>query len=295
LLQRQPQQRKLHRITFNKVAEIGKYNSLRVIKEVDFGVYLDGEKEGEILMPIRYVPAKCKVGDFVDIFLYLDSEDRLVATTEKPYAQVGEFAMLRVKSVNKIGTFLDWGIMKDLLVPFREQKVTMVEGRSYLVYIYVDEETQRIVASAKLGKFLDKSLPDYSVGQEVELIIESETDLGYKAIINNKHWGILYENEVFEQLAKGLKIKGYVKKIREDNKIDLSIHPLGYTKVDPLAQMILDELKKEGGFIAVSDKSEAEEVYRVFGISKKSFKQAIGALYKKRLITISPEGIALIS
>ena len=244
-------------------------------------------------MPVRYVPRNCKAGDFVDVFLYLDSEDRPIATTEKPFAQVGEFAMLRVQSVNKIGTFLDWGIMKDLLVPFREQKVTMTEGRSYLVYIYVDEETHRIVASAKLNKFLDKSLPDYTVGQEVDLVIESETDLGYKAIVNNLHWGILYENEVFEQLAKGLKIKGYIKKIRPDNKIDLSLHPLGYEKVDPLTQMILDEMKKMGGFIAVSDKSDAEEVYRVFGISKKSFKQAIGALYKKRLITISPDGIRL--
>ena len=277
------------------MANIGRYNSLRVIKEVDFGVYLDGESEGEILMPVRYVPKSCKVGDFVDIFLYLDSEDRPVATTEKPFAQVGEFAMLRVKSVNKIGTFLDWGIMKDLLVPFREQKVTMLEGRSYLVYIYVDEETRRIVASAKLNKFLDKSLPEYEIGQEVDLVIESETDLGYKAIVNNSHWGILYENEVFEQLAKGLKIKGYIKKIRQDNKIDLSLHPLGYEKVDPLAQMILDELKKAGGFIPVSDKSNAEEVYRVFGISKKSFKQAIGALYKKRIISISPDGIRMLS
>ncbi len=275
------------------MAEIGKYNKLRVIKEVDFGVYLDGEKEGEILMPLRYVPKECQVGDYVDVFLYLDSEDRLVATTEKPYAQVGEFAMLRVKSANKIGAFLDWGIMKDLLVPFREQKVTMTEERSYLVCIYVDEETQRIAASAKLNKFLDKILPEYTVGQEVDLIIESETDLGYKAIINNSHWGILYENEVFEQLAKGLKLKGYIKKIRTDNKIDLSLHPLGYDKVDPITQMILDELKKERGFIAVSDKSDAELVYRVFGISKKSFKQAVGALYKRRLITIEKDGIRL--
>jgi hypothetical protein len=283
----------LYPLKYAEVAEIGKYNKLRVIKEVDFGVYLDGEKEGEILMPLRYVPKDCQVGDYVDVFLYLDSEDRLVATTEKPYAQVGEFAMLRVKSANKIGAFLDWGIMKDLLVPFREQKVTMTEERSYLVCIYVDEETQRIAASAKLNKFLDKTLPEYTVGQEVDLIIESETDLGYKAIINNSHWGILYENEVFEQLAKGLKLKGYIKKIRTDNKIDLSLHPLGYDKVDPITQMILDELKKERGFIAVSDKSDAELVYRVFGISKKSFKQAVGALYKRRLITIEKDGIRL--
>jgi hypothetical protein len=246
-------------------------------------------------MPIRYVPKNCQVGDQVDVFLYLDSEDRPIATTEIPYAQVGEFAMLRVKSVNKIGTFLDWGIMKDLLVPFREQKVTMIEGRSYLVYIYVDPESRRIVASAKLNKFLDKILPEYVVGQEVDLVVESETDLGYKAIVNNQHWGILYENEVFEQLAKGLKLKGYIKKIRTDNKIDLSLQPIGYEKVDPITQMILDELKKAGGFIAVSDKSEAELVYQVFGVSKKSFKQAIGALYKKRLITIGTDGIRLIN
>jgi uncharacterized protein len=275
------------------VVNIGKYNTLKVIKEVDFGVYLDGESEGEILMPIRYVPKNCQPGDLVDVFLYLDSEDRPVATTETPYALVGEFAMLRVKSVNKIGTFLDWGIMKDLLVPFREQKVTMIEGRSYLVYIYVDAESKRIVASAKLNKFLDKTVPEYVVGQEIDLVIESETDLGYKAIVNNQHWGILYENEVFEQLAKGLKMKGYIKKIRTDNKIDLSLQPLGYVKVDSLTQMILDELRKAGGFIPVSDKSEAEEVYRVFGISKKTFKQTVGALYKQRLITIGTDGIRL--
>jgi len=280
-------------LKYGEVVKIGKYNTLRVIKEVDFGVYLDGENEGEILMPIRYVPKNCQVGDFVDVFLYLDSEDRPIATTEIPYAQVGEFAMLRVKSVNKIGTFLDWGIMKDLLVPFREQKVTMIEGRSYLVYIYEDAESRRIVASAKLNKFLDKTVPEYTIGQEVDLVVESETDLGYKAIVNNLHWGILYENEVFEQLAKGLKIKGYIKKIRTDNKIDLSLQPLGYEKVDPITQMIIDELKKEGGFIAVSDKSDAELVYKVFGISKKTFKQAIGALYKRRLITIGTDGIRL--
>ena len=275
------------------MVNIGKYNTLKVLKEVDFGVYLDGESEGEILMPIRYVPKNCQPGDMVDVFLYLDSEDRPIATTEKPYAQVGEFAMLRVKSVNKIGTFLDWGVMKDLLVPFREQKVTMIEGRSYLVYIHVDEESKRIVASAKLNKFLDKTVPEYVTGQEVDLVIESETDLGYKAIVNNLHWGILYENEVFEQLAKGIKMKGFIKKVRTDNKIDLSLQPLGYVKVDPITQMILDELKKAGGFIAVSDKSEAEEVYRVFGISKKTFKQAVGSLYKKRLITIGTDGIRL--
>lgn len=277
------------------MANIGKYNTLRVIKKVDFGVYLDGEKEGEILMPIRYVPEGCEPGDEVEVFLYLDSEDRPVATTEKPYAQVGEFAMLRVKSVNNIGTFLDWGLMKDLLVPFREQKTTMTEGRSYLVYIYIDEETGRIAASAKLSKFIGKTIPQYAEGEEVDLIIESESDLGFNAIINNLHWGMLYENEVFEQLDKGQRLKGYIKKVRPDNKIDLTLYKRGYEKVDAVAQGILDMLKQHGGSMKVTDKSEAETIYRLFGISKKTFKKAIGALYKKRLILLEPESIRLIS
>ena len=169
----------------------------------------------------------------------------------------------------------------------------MTEGRSYLVYIYVDPESNRIVASAKLNKFLNKTIPEYTLGEEVELVIESDTDLGFKAIVNNRHWGVLYETEFFEQLDKGLKIKGYIKKVRDDHKIDLSLHPLGYEKVDPVAQMILDQLKKDCGFIPVSDKSDAWLVYRVFGISKKTFKQAVGNLYKKWLVTISIEGIRL--
>ena len=277
------------------MANIGKYNTLKVIKKVDFGVYLDGEKEGEILMPIRYVPEGCEPGDEVEVFVYLDSEDRIIATTEKPYAQVGEFAMLRVKSVNNIGTFLDWGLMKDLLVPFREQKATMNEGRSYLVYIYIDEETGRIAASAKLNKFLGKTIPQYKEGEEVDLIIDSENDLGFNAIVNNLHWGMLYENEVFEQLDKGQPLKGYIKKLRPDNKIDLTLYKPGYEKVDAIAQGILDMLKQHGGTIKVTDKSEAETIYRLFGISKKTFKKAIGALYKKRLILLEPEHIRLIS
>ena len=277
------------------MANIGKYNTLRVIKEVDFGVYLDGETDGEILMPIRYVPEGCKPGDEVEVFVYLDSKDRIIATTEKPFAQVGEFAMLRVKAVDRFGAFLDWGLMKDLLVPFREQKINMVEGRSYLVYIYVDEETGRIAASAKLNKFLGKTVLQYQPGEEVDLILESESDLGYNAIINNSHLGILYENEVFEQLEKGQRLKGYIKKIREDQKIDLTLYKPGYEKVDPIAQSILDMLKKRGGTLPVSDKSEAEVIYSLFGVSKKTFKKAIGALYRKRLIIIDADRIKIIS
>ena len=195
-----------------ELIQIGKYNTLGVVKKVDFGVYLDGGDQGEILMPIRYVPERIEIGDQVEVFIYLDSEDRLIATTEKPYAQVGEFAMLRVKSVDRFGAFLDWGLMKDLLVPFREQKINMVEGRSYLVYIYVDEESGRIAASAKLNKFLGKTVPQYQLGEEVDLILESEGDLGYNAIINNSHFGILYENEVFEQLEKRTENQGIYQK-----------------------------------------------------------------------------------
>lgn len=275
------------------MTQIGKYNTLCVIKKVDFGVYLDGGDRGEILMPIRYVPEGVEIGDQVEVFIYLDSEDRLIATTERPYAQVGEFAMLKVKSVDRFGAFLDWGLMKDLLVPFREQKVNMIEGRSYLVYVYVDEETGRIAASAKLNKFLSKSVPQYKPGEEVDLILESESDLGYNAIVNNSHIGILYENEVFEQLEKGQKVKGYIKKIREDHKIDLLLYKPGYDKVDPVTESILDLLKKNGGTLNITDKSDAETIYDQFGVSKKTFKKALGALYKKRLILLGPDKIRL--
>jgi uncharacterized protein len=272
---------------------IGRYNLLRVVKKVDFGVYLDGKTDGEILMPERYVPEGTLIDDVLNVFIYLDSEDRLIATTEKPYAQVGEVAMLKVKAVDRFGAFLDWGLMKDLLVPFREQKTDMIEGRSYLVYVYLDEKTNRIAASAKLKKFLDKTVPEYKEGEEVDLIIESENDLGFNAIINNLHWGMLYENEVFEQLDKGQNLKGYIKKVRSDNKIDLTLYKPGYEKVDAIAQGILDMLKQQGGSIKVIDKSEAETIYQLFGISKKTFKKAIGALYKKHLIILEPNQIKI--
>jgi uncharacterized protein len=272
---------------------IGRYNLLRVVKKVDFGVYVDGKTDGEILMPERYVLEGTEIDDVLNVFVYLDSEDRLIATTEKPFAQVGQVAMLKVKSVDRFGAFLDWGLMKDLLVPFREQKTDMIVGRSYLVYVYLDEKTNRIAASAKLSKFLNKTVPQYNVGEEVDLIFESETDLGFKAIINNSHWGMLYDNEVFEQLEKGQRLKGYVKKVREDNKIDLSLYKAGYERVDPVAQAILEMLKEKGGKIAITDKSDAELIYQLFGVSKKTFKKAVGALYKKRLIVLGPDQIRL--
>ncbi|TAJ11105.1 GntR family transcriptional regulator [Marinilabiliaceae bacterium JC017] len=276
------------------MVQIGRYNTLRVVKEVDFGLYLDVGEQGEILLPIRYVPEGCKPEDEIEVFIYLDSEDRIIATTEKPYAQIGDFVFLEVKSVNNFGAFLDWGLMKDILVPFREQKMKMQEGKKYLVHVLLDHESERIVASAKIDKYLDNLMPDYELEQEVDLLIAAETDLGYKAIINNLHWGMLYKNEVYKTIYPGQRMKGYIKKIRSDEKIDLALQPAGYEKVGDLSTQVLALLKEKNGFLAVNDKSPAELIYRMFGVSKKNFKKAVGALYKQRLITIDEEGIRLV-
>ena len=272
----------------------GRYNTLKVVKYVDFGVYLDGAEMGEILLPARYVPEVCEVDEDLEVFIYLDSEDRIIATTEKPFAQVGEFAMLRVNAVNNVGAFLDWGLMKDLLVPFREQKMNMVAGRSYLVYVYVDPDSQRIAASAKLEKFLDNVIPEYKVGEEVSLIVESESELGYNAIINHLHRGILYHDELPGPLNKGQKLKAYIKKVRDDKKIDLSLYRPGYEQVDGISQDILNKLHEAGGFLPFTDKSDAALIFERFAISKKIFKKAIGALYCQRRILMEEKGIRLI-
>jgi predicted RNA-binding protein (virulence factor B family) len=273
--------------------EIGKWNKLKVVKRVDFGVYLDGLEFGEILMPNRYVPAECKIGDEVEAFIYLDSEDRIVATTEKPYGLVGDFVLLKVVSVSRMGAFLDWGLMKDLLVPFVEQNQKMEEGKSYVVHIYLDDMSNRIVGSARVEDFLNKTAPEFKEGDEVDLTIYTQTDLGYKAIINTTHTGIIYANEVFKRLERGDKMKGYIKKIREDAKIDLRLDKPGYEKVTDISTQIVDKLKEHNGFIPLIDKSPADEIYNMFGVSKKTFKKAIGGLYKARLISIEEKGIRL--
>lgn len=274
--------------------EIGKINSLRVVKKVDFGIYLDGGKYGEILMPSRYTPENCMVDDIIDAFIYNDSEDRIIATTETPLAQVGEFAFLKVLSVNQFGAFLDWGLSKDLLVPFREQKTDLEEGKKYIVYVYLDLETNRIAASAKIEKYLNKENPDYTEGQEVSLLIWTHTELGYKAIINNQFSGMLYKNEIFQHIERGQSLTGYIKKIREDGKIDLTLSKPEKEKIDDLSHRILALLKENRGFLALGDKSSAEQIYELFNESKKSFKKSIGILYKQRLIAIEDEGIRLI-
>ena len=276
------------------MTDIGKLNELKVVRKVDFGFYLDGGNLGEILLPKKYAPDGCKPGDRLKVFIYNDSEDRIIATTLMPDAMVGEFAYLKVVAVNSMGAFLDWGLPKDLLVPFREQKMPMKEGRFYLVRIYLDERTNRIVASLRLNDHLGRDPVEFQELQEVDLLICDRTDLGYKAIINNAHWGLIYADEVFQPLKMGQRIKGFVRKIRDDNKINLCLQKPGYGKVKDIAGTILETLEKEGGFIAVTDKSSPETIYKLFGISKKTYKKAIGAIYKKRLITIAPDGIKLI-
>ena len=275
------------------MTEVGKYNTLPILRSVDFGVYLDGGELGEILLPQRYLPEGCRVGDAVEVFVYYDSEDRLIATTEEPYIVVGEFAFLEAKSVNRVGAFLDWGITaKDLLVPFAEQRAPMREGGVYLVYAYIDKATGRIAASAKVDKFLDNEPPSYKINQPVELLVVQETELGYKVIVENKHWGMLYRNEIFSPVEPGDYLTGYVRKVRGDDKLDIALQPAGYKKnVGDLSQKILDALAAAGGFLPYGDKSDAADIAAAFGCSKKNFKKAIGTLYKAHRIMILPEGI----
>jgi len=275
--------------------EIGKMNTLRVVKEVEFGLYLDGYEKGEILLPKRYVPEGTQPEDQVTVFIYTDSEDRLIATTENPHAQVGEFALMKAVAVNKVGAFFDWGLQKDLLVPYREQKGPIEKDQEYVVAVYLDSTTNRVVGSTKVEKYLDNLFPDFEEGQEVDLYIYGRNELGYKAIVNNLFSGMLYKNELFQSLERGQRLKGFIKKIRPDQKLDLCLNKPGFEKIDSLSERILAELHQGKGFIALNDKSTAEAIYLRFQESKKTFKKAIGALYKKHLITIEEEGIRLVN
>ena len=265
--------------------ELGKFNQLEVVKEVDFGLYLDGGEEGEILLPTRYVPEGCQVGDMLNVFLYLDIDERLIATTLTPLVQVGQFACLEVAWVNQFGAFLNWGLMKDLFVPFSEQKMKMQVGRKYVIHAHLDDESYRIVASAKVERYLSKDIPDYAPGTEVDILIWQKTDLGFKAIIDNKHSGLLYENEIFCTLETGMQMRAFVKQVREDGKVDLILQKPGFEKIDDFSKTLLDYIKEHGGRIHLNDKSPAEDIYDTFGVSKKTF--------KKRLISLQENGITL--
>ena len=273
--------------------ELGKFNQLEVVKEVDFGLYLDGGEEGEILLPTRYVPEGCQVGDMLNVFLYLDIDERLIATTLTPLVQVGQFACLEVAWVNQFGAFLNWGLMKDLFVPFSEQKMKMQVGRKYVIHAHLDDESYRIVASAKVARYLSKDIPDYAPGTEVDILIWQKTDLGFKAIIDNKHSGLLYENEIFCTLETGMQMRAFVKQVREDGKVDLILQKPGFEKIDDFSKTLLDYIKEHGGRIHLNDKSPAEDIYDTFGVSKKTFKKGVGDLYKKRLISLQENGITL--
>lgn len=275
--------------------ELGKFNRLEVVKEVDFGMYLDGGNEGEILLPARYVPEDCQIGDVLNVFLYLDSEERLIATTLTPLVQVGEFACLEVAWVNQFGAFLNWGLMKDLFVPFSEQKMKMQVGKKYIVHAHLDDESYRIVASAKVDRYLSKEQAGYQPGEEVNILIWQKTDLGFKAIIENKFGGLLYDSEIFQPLHTGMVLKAYVKQIREDGKIDLVLQKPGFEKVDDFSKTLLEYIREHDGYTPLNDKSPADDIYAAFGVSKKTFKKAVGDLYKKHLVVLQEDGIRLAS
>ncbi|MBN2598243.1 S1-like domain-containing RNA-binding protein [Labilibaculum sp.] len=282
-------------IKYNIVSMIGQFASLKVAKIVDFGVYLQGEDESLILLPTRYVPPKTQLDDTIKVFIYRDSENRIIATTLIPYATVGEFAYLKVKTVNNLGAFLDWGIAKDLFVPFSEQKDNMQVGYSYLIFVYLDNASGRIVGTAKIENVLRDVETSYTEGDEVEILIGRRNDLGYQVLISNDALGMLYQNEIFEPVRCGDVRKAYIKKIRPDGKIDVSLQKQGYeNKIPDSGEQILSQLKKEDGFLPLNDKSSPEDIYHLLNMSKKNFKKAVGLLYKQKLITIEDSGIFLV-
>ena len=272
---------------------IGKINTLKIVKLQGAELYLASGTSGKVLLADKRPPENCKVGDTLDVFVYVDSDGHLAATTKTPLAQVDEFAFLKVVSLNYVGAFLDWGLPKDLLVPFSEQHHEMEVGKSYLVKVFLDGK-DRVVATTKIGSLIADESDDFEAGQKVSLLIAESTELGVKAIINSSHWGVLYQNELFQSVSKGQKLEGYIKQIRDDHKIDLTLHQPGYGKVLSLTDKILMKLKENNGVLMLSDKSPPEAIYAAFGVSKKVFKQATGALYKQQLISIEKNEIRLV-
>ena len=273
--------------------EIGKFNELRFIKKTDAGLILtDGEKE--VLLPYQHAPEGVQAGDNLHVFVYIHSDGRLMATTETPLAMVGEFALLTVVDQNEQGVFMDMGIGKDVFVPEREQKRPMQTGHKYFVFLYTDEKNDRITASSRLSDFIDLDEHDLEQGDEVNLLITEESDLGYSAVINQRYMGLLYHNEVFEDLKAGDQRRGFIKKIREGNKIDLSLQVIGFRHILDLKDSLMINLEEHNGSILLGDKSSPEDIYNRLKISKKAFKKAIGSLYKERLIEISDYEIKLV-
>ncbi|MDB9970294.1 S1-like domain-containing RNA-binding protein [Porticoccaceae bacterium] len=276
------------------MAQVGRFNKLEVVKEVDFGVYLDGGELGTILLPQRYMPEDCELGDWIDVFLYFDSEDLLIATTESPRVEVGRCEMLKVIDINNAGAFMDWGLPKDLLVPYSEQLKPMEVGYSYVVYVFHDQDSDRIAASTRLQDYLAEESVWIKPRQAVELLIAGRTDLGYKAVINDQYLGLIFRDDAFRPLKVGERLPGFIKNIRSDGKIDLVISQGTLQGDHDLGEQIIESLRASGGVSTLTDKSQPEEIYRTFKVSKKKYKQALGSLYRSKRILLSAEKIQLV-
>lgn len=283
-----------------KMLKIGKYNSLTILRDTKVGLFLgnpekDPEGIHDVLLPNKYVPNEFEIGEELIVFVYLDHEQRPLATTLEPYILLNEFALLRVNYINQVGAFMDWGMEKDILVPYKEQARPMEKGKRYLVYLYMDEKTNRLVASSKTNQFLNNDALTVEKGEEVELIVSHITEIGINVIINEKHKGLLYKDEVYDDsIRTGDRMRGFIKNIRPDNKIDVSLQKQGYENIEPNAEKILDELRASRGFLRLNDNSHPEDIKTVLKMSKKTFKKAIGALYKEKLIEIKEDGIYLV-
>lgn len=278
------------------VIEQGRNIELSIVKRATFGLFLTDESGEEVLLPNKYCTEEMKPGDHITVYVYRDSEGKKVATTLTPKIFINEFALLKVTSVTGVGAFLDWGLEKELMVPFREQKQKLEEGRWYIVYLDLDQKSDRLYASNRVERFLQNEKISVKEGDEVELVVLQKTDLGYSVIINHAHKGLIFDNEIFQEIRIGDRLKGFVKKIRDDHKIDISLQPIGFRKFnDSNTELIYSQLQENGGYLAITDKSSPEEIYSQFGISKKAFKKSLGALYKKRNIEILPDGIRLLS
>lgn len=273
--------------------ELGRINTLEILRESDHGIYLVDAEDNEVLLPNRYVPEEFKIWDKIDVFVYLDNEERLVASTDFPYIMRGEFALLRCNQVTNFGAFLDWGLVKELFCPFKEQAFKMKPGGWYLVHCYLDEKTERLVASSKTNRFLDNKNLTVEQFDEVDLIASHPSDIGWNVIVNKKHLGLIYKDNIFKDISTGDKLKGIVKKIRPGNKLDISLEKIGYRNIEPNAEKIIQELENNEGFLALNDKSNPEAIKNALQMSKKSFKKALGSLYKKRIVDIKPDGVYL--
>lgn len=271
--------------------ELGNYNTLKILRETAVGLFLGDDDVDDLLLPLKYIPDEFNIGDDISVFCYLDHEERPIATTLKPLIKRNTFGWLRVAEVNEFGAFLDWGLEKHLLVPFREQQIKMIEGESYVVFCYLDEKSFRLVASSRLNKFANNEDISLSPNDEVDLLVSRQSELGWDVIINNKYQGLVFKSEVFQPMQVGASLKGYVKKIREDNKIDIVLKPIGHLGLEPAAKQIFEQLESSGGYISLHDKSAPEEIREMFQMSKKTFKKAIGALYRDRKIDIKDDGI----